>query len=87
MTLNLLLLFLAGLIQDALHALYVKSTASGHYVYAALLSLVITFIAYGVAVSILETLNSGSLGHLATYSIGAGIGSGLGTWLAVRHKT
>ena len=79
----LIALFIIGLVQDILAALYLRCVSEEKYKLAALLSIIITLLAYGVWIALVEQfLSSGGFGYLLVYSIGGGIG----TYLAFIKK-
>lgn len=79
---TLLLLFVVGIIQDALCAFYLVLVRDNRYIVASFLSIIITILSYGVwAVFINQTLET-SMSGLAVYSVGGGIG----TYLGLRKK-
>lgn len=78
MSLLLCLLFIAGIVIDALQAAFLRFATTKQYFRAAVVSFLMTIVGYGVFYKILESLNHGDPHNLVAYALGGAIGSFLG---------
>lgn len=85
LVLELLLLFAAGLLQDALNTHYVRAVAEQARLRAAILSVIVTvvgFLVFARIVAQVAELDAAGT-NLAAYALG----NGAGTWVGMRRPT
>lgn len=78
--LALLLLFAVGILHDILYAKFLLLVIEKRILLASLMSAVITLLSYGVFAAVLDQLMTGGYSKIVAYSVGAGVGTGLGMW-------
>lgn len=79
---TILLLFIAGLALDGLHCLFLRLATSNRYLWASLVSFLITILGYTVFFAIIESLSQGRPDNLVAYALGGFFGS----WGALRWR-
>lgn len=83
---SLLLLFLLGIVHDAIWALYFRFAAEGKAKAAGITSMVITVMSFTIFATLIEDVSKGDYWSLAAYTVGGGIGTTLIVWWRERNK-
>lgn len=72
---TLILLFLLGVFHDILWALYLKCVADNQYIWASVVSFIITIMSFTVFAWILAAFLNGSYLNLVSYALGGTLGT------------
>lgn len=84
--LSLLVLFVLGIVHDALWALYFRLAAEGHSISSAIASMVITVMSFTIFANLVTEVMQGDYSQLIAYTLGGGIGTFLIVWMRSRDK-
>jgi uncharacterized protein YebE (UPF0316 family) len=81
---SLLVLFILGIIHDAVWALYFRLAAEGYSIGSAITSMVITIMSFTIFANLVGDVMAGSYGNLIAYTLGGGIGTFIVVWARSR---
>jgi multidrug transporter EmrE-like cation transporter len=84
---NLLVIFLIGILHDAIWALYFRFAAEGKSVAAGITSVVITVMSFTIFAWLMHDISAGDYYTLAAYAIGGGLGTTGIVWIREKQKT